>query len=128
VSELLAHVVALVHGAAVVLLVVGGLVSLRHARVLWLHLPVALVIGGLHLAGADCPLTGLERSLREDPYDGGFLQHYALGPLGVDARSTGGRLLQYAVVGVPNLVALSLWSARPWSRRSAERQQDLRAS
>src|SRR3712207_2077082 len=86
-----AHLVAVVHGLAVVLMLTGALVALRLPRLLWVHVPVAAAILTVNLAGAPCPLTDLELALREraggEPYTGGFLGHYALAPFGLEVAS-----------------------------------------
>ena len=40
----LAWTVAVLHGAAVLFMLVGGLLALRWPRLLWLHVPIALAI------------------------------------------------------------------------------------
>ena len=112
----LAHLVALLHAAAVVLMLTGGLLALRRPRLVLVHLPVALVILGVHLAGMDCPLTTLELALREraggDAYSGGFLGHYVFTPLGVDSAAPGTQVGVRVVAVLPNLVAYALLAAR----------------
>lgn len=111
---LLAYTVALLHAAAVVLLLAGALVGLRWRRVVPVHVSVAAAVAAVHLAGADCPLTTWERALRERAgagYDGGFLDHYLLGPLGL-AGDPAVQAGTYAVVLVPNLVGYGLLLAR----------------
>lgn len=106
---LLADGVAVVHAAAVVLMVVGGLLALRWPRLLWVHLPVAAAIAGVYLVGADCPLTDLEAALRGgQPFEGGFLGHYLLTPLGLDRSATATQLGLLLTALVPNLAALAL--------------------
>ena len=113
---LLAHGVAVVHGAAVVLLLTGALVALRRPRILLVHAPVGAAILGIHLAGAECPLTTLELWLREhaggSAYHGGFLGHYVVGPLGVDIASTAAQVGVYAVAITPNVLAYGLLALR----------------
>ena len=121
---LLAHGVAVVHGAAVVLLVTGALVALRRPRILLVHAPVGAAILGVHLAGADCPLTTLELWLREQAdgsaYRGGFLGHYIVGPLGIDVASAAAQLGVYAVAVTPNVLAYGLLTARLVRARRAD--------
>ena len=109
---LLAHLVALAHAAAVVLLLIGGMLALRHPRVLWVHLPVLAAIGAVYLAGADCPLTTLELDLRAraggDAYSGGFLGHYVLSPLGLDRSAAVVQAALPVVALLPNAVAAAL--------------------
>jgi hypothetical protein len=107
-----AHLVAVVHGLAVVLMLTGALIALRRPRLLWVHAPVAAAILAVSLAGAPCPLTDLELALREragaEPYGGGFLGHYALAPLGLDVASPAVQAGVYSVALVPNVVGYGL--------------------
>jgi hypothetical protein len=117
---LLANAVAVVHGLAVLFLLVGGLVALRLPRVVLLHAPVALAILAVYLAGADCPLTTLELRLRamagEPAYEGGFLGHYLFEPLGVDVTAAGTQATVYAVAFGLNALAYGAMVSR--ARRS----------
>ena len=118
-----AHLVAVVHGLAVVLVLAGALVALRRPRLLWVHAPVAAAILAVNLAGAPCPLTDLELALREraggEPYTGGFLGHYALAPFGLDVASPAVQAGIYTVALVPNVLGYGLLAARGLSRRPA---------
>ena len=111
-----AHLVAVVHALAVVLMVTGALIALRRPRVLLVHAPVAAVILAVYLANAPCPLTELELALREraggEPYSGGFLGHYVCAPLGLDVASPGVQAGILTVALVPNVVGYGLLAAR----------------
>jgi hypothetical protein len=111
-----AHLVAVVHALAVVLMVTGALVAVRHPRLLWVHAPVAAAILAVNLAGAPCPLTDLELALREragaEPYTGGFLGHYALAPFGLDVAGPGVQAGIYTVAVVPNVLGYGLLALR----------------
>jgi len=111
-----AYAVAVLHGIAVVLVVTGALLALWWPRLLFLHAPVAAAVLAVNLAGAPCPLTELELALREragaPPYDGGFLGHYALAPLGLDVASPAVQVGIHAAVLVPNLLGYGLLSVR----------------
>src|SRR5919106_4322092 len=77
-----ADVVVLMHIAFIAFVLVGGYLAWRWPRVVWVHVPAALVIGVLFAFGADCPLTDLEKFLRrqagEAVYRDGFVAHYLL--------------------------------------------------
>ena len=122
---LLADLAAVAHGAAVVLMLTGGLAALRWPRVVLVHAPVALAVLGVNLAGADCPLTVLEEELRAHAgaggLDGGFLGHYLFDPLGVDVRATATQVGIYAVALPPNLIGYGLLAARTVGRVAARR-------
>ena len=83
--RLLADGVALVHGAFLAYVAVGGLVALRWPRTLPLHAGAA--VWGLLVVAASvrCPLTTAEDSLRvrggQAPLPGGFIDRYVEGAL-----------------------------------------------
>ena len=118
---LLAYAIAVLHGTAIAFMVIGGVLALRWPRLLWLHVPVSLVILGLHLAGSDCPLTTLELHLRARAgvpgYSDGWIGHYVLAPVGVDVHSTPAQIGQFTVALVPNLVAYGILVARALRRQ-----------
>lgn len=120
---LLADTVAVVHGAAVVLMLTGAVVALWRPRVLWVHLPVSLAILAVNRAGAPCPLTELELWLRAEAgaaaYEGGYLGNYVLSPMGLDVASPSVQAGVYTVAVVPNAVALALLAVRARRRRVA---------
>jgi hypothetical protein len=113
---LLADMVAVVHGAAVVLMLTGAVIALWRPRVLWVHLPVSLAILAVNRAGAPCPLTELELWLRAEAggaaYEGGYLGHYVFSPVGLDAASPSVQAGVYTAAIVPNAVALALLAVR----------------
>jgi len=113
---LLADAVAVVHGAAVVLMLTGAVIALWRPRVLWVHLPVSLAILAVNRAGQPCPLTELELWLRSEAggvaYDGGYLGHYVLSPMGLDVASPSAQVGIYTVAIVPNAVAFGLLAYR----------------
>jgi len=120
-----AYLVAVVHAAVVLLMLSGGLLALRWPRLLPVHLPVALAILAVHVAGAACPLTDLELALRREAggevYRGGFLAHHVLVPMGVDPGSQSTQTALRLVALLPNLVAYALLGARWHRRRTARR-------
>lgn len=113
---LLAGLVALLHGAAVLFMLTGSLLALRWPRLLWLHVPVALAILAIYATGSDCPLTTLELWLREragEPgYDGGFIGHYLTEPLGLPIEETSTQIGIYVVAFLPNLIGYTLLALR----------------
>jgi hypothetical protein len=107
-----ANAVAVLHAAAVLFMVTGSLLALRWPVLLCLHVPVALVILGLHLTGSDCPLTTWELALRADAgepgYRGGFIGHYLAEPLGLPIGATSTQAGIYVVAVLPKLVGYGL--------------------
>lgn len=117
---LLAGLVAAVHGAAVVFMLVGSLLALRRPRLIWIHAPVALAILAINLAGAPCPLTRWELRLRGGAgYSGGFLEHYVFAPLGLDVHSAVVQVGMYTVALGLNVLGYGLLIARARERRAA---------
>ena len=120
---LLADAVAVLHAAAVLFMLTGALAALRFPRLLLLHVPVALAILAVNLAGADCPLTTIELHLREQagvaPYDDGFLGHYVLGPLGLDVGATATQAGIYTLAIGLNALGYGLLARRAVQGRRA---------
>jgi len=117
---LLAGLVAVVHGVAVVFMLVGALLALRWPRLVWVHAPIALAILAINLAGAPCPLTRWEQRLRgSSGYPGGFLEHYFFAPLGLDVHAPAVQVGMYSVALGLNVLGYGLLIARARARRSA---------
>jgi hypothetical protein len=78
----LPNLVVFIHFAFVLFVVLGGLLVLRWPWVAYIHLPAAVWGVTIELAGWICPLTPLEKRLREaagrTAYEGGFVEHYIL--------------------------------------------------
>jgi Protein of Unknown function (DUF2784) len=81
-AGLLADLVVVAHFAFVLFVVLGGLLVLRWPRLVYAHVPVAIYGALIEFAGWICPLTPLEKSLRERAgqagYEGGFVENYIL--------------------------------------------------
>jgi hypothetical protein len=79
---LLADATAIVHLGFVVFVVFGGLLVIRNPEWIFVHLPAALWGAAVEIGGWVCPLTPLERWLRESAgevgHRGGFVEHYVL--------------------------------------------------
>jgi hypothetical protein len=120
-AVLLAVLVAVLHGAAVLFMLSGSLLALRWPRLLWVHVPVALAIMAIYLTGSDCPLTTWELELRaaagEPGYRGGFIGHYITDPLGFPIEETGTQIGVYTAALVPNLIGYGLLVRRHLRRR-----------
>jgi hypothetical protein len=86
-----ADLVAIVHAAFIVFLLVGGFAAWRRPWVAWVHVPAVIVTATVFAFGADCPLTDLEKFLRrqagESAYRDGFVAHYLLPMLPDGARA-----------------------------------------
>lgn len=79
--------VVLVHSSFVVFALLGGFALGAWPYLVWLHLPIALWAGLIMVVGWSCPLTPLEKRLREGGgaagYRGGFVEHYLLPLVGL---------------------------------------------
>lgn len=77
-----ADAVVLLHLGFVVFVVAGGLLVLRWRWVVFLHVPAVVWAVLLEFRGWLCPLTPLEKMLRESGgqkgYHGGYIEHYIL--------------------------------------------------
>jgi hypothetical protein len=117
--RLAAEAVVLIHFAFVLFVVLGGLLVLRWPRLAWFHLPAAIWGGAIELTGLICPLTPLEKFLREAgglaAYEGGFIAHYIL-PVLYPAGLTRGTQVGLGVA-VTLLNAAIYWAV--WRRRRA---------
>ena len=104
-TRLLPDLVVLLHFLFVLFVVFGGLLVLRWPKVAYLHLPVAVYGVLIEFIGWVCPLTPLEKRLRESAgqqgYEGGFVEHYILPVLYPAGLTRGVQLvLGLVVIGV----------------------------
>jgi hypothetical protein len=113
---LLADATALVHLGFVAFVGLGGLLVIRRPRWAFLHSPAALWGAAVELGGWVCPLTPLEKWLRECAgeagYSGEFVEHYVLSllyPSGLTRRT---QIAMGVAVLAVNLVLYGI----AWSR------------
>ena len=113
----LADAVLLLHLAFILFVVLGGLLVLRHPRLLWLHLPAAAWGALIEFAGWICPLTPLEQRMRtlggDDAYSGGFIDHHIVPliyPEGLTRELQ--LLLGTFVLAINAVIYLRLWQRR----------------
>ena len=118
----LAFLVAVLHAAAVLVMLTGSLFALRWPRVLWLHVPLSLAILTIYGTGSGCPVTTLELGWRRrgggSGYRGGFIGHYVTEPLGYPIHATSTQVGIYAIALLPNLVGYTLLVRRYLRGRS----------
>lgn len=110
------------HFTFVLFVVLGGLLVWRWPRVAWIHLPCAVWGALIELTGLICPLTPLEKWLRDQAgvasYEGGFIAHYIVPILYPSGLTRGTQLVLGAFVVMLNLaVYVGWWRAR--RRRAA---------
>ena len=109
----------LFHLSFIVFVLLGGLLVLRHPRLMLLHLPAAawgVAVEVLHL---ECPLTRWENLLRhaagQDGYGAGFIEHYLI-PLIYPAGLT--PKIQLYLGAIVVLVNLSVYAWLIWRWRN----------
>jgi hypothetical protein len=115
---MLADLVVVLHFIFVLFVVFGGLLVLRWRKLAYVHLPVALYGALIELVGWVCPLTPLEKRLRESAglqgYQGGFVEHYILPVLYPAGLTRGVQLvLGMLVIGVNLVIYVVVGRKRP---------------
>ena len=80
ITSIAADLVLVVHFLFILFAIFGGLLTLHHRWVVWLHIPAMGWAAMISFAGWICPLTPLENTLRqaagEEAYSGGFINRY----------------------------------------------------
>ena len=118
---MLADLVVVVHFLFVLFVIFGGLLVLRWPRVAYVHLPVAAYGALIELVGWVCPLTPLEKRLREsagfEAYEGGFVEHYILPVLYPSGLTRGVQLVLGALVIGVNVVIYGIIASRSQRRQ-----------
>jgi hypothetical protein len=114
IDRALAVAVVVVHCAYIAFIPLGGFLAWKWPRIVPVHLAAvaaALISVTVHY---DCPLTGLEKTLRrhggETPYRNGFVDHYLTGrvyPHGADGYV---QLLVAACIVVSYAHILTKWN------------------
>jgi len=102
--DLLADAVVVLHFTFVVFVVLGGFLALRWRWVWWPHLAAVAYGAGIVLIGWSCPLTDLERALREaggdEPSTRGFVERYLEGVIYPGDRTPTMRALAAVAIAV----------------------------
>lgn len=79
-DQVLADLVLIVHVVFIGFVIFGGLLAIWWRPVMWLHVPTVIWTIMLEFFGWICPLTPLEKTLREaagsTAYAGSFVEHY----------------------------------------------------
>jgi hypothetical protein len=104
----LADVVVVIHFAFVVFVVFGGLLAIWRPKLIVAHVPAALYGLVVVTVGVTCPLTTIERDLRErageERFEESFIERYVEGVL-----YPGDMLREAQMAGV--LVVIASWIA-----------------
>jgi Protein of Unknown function (DUF2784) len=119
--RVLADAVMVIHGASLIFFLVGGFLAWRWLWVVWPH----LIITGWNLVivllDFGCPVTELEKSLRrrggEQPYAGGYIQHYVDGRIYPDGYTWLAEIIGFGLFLFS--YAVLVWRRLSWRRRSA---------
>ena len=108
---MLADLIVLIHFAFVLFVIFGGLLALRWPKAAYVHLPIAVYGALIELVGWICPLTPLEKRLREsaglEGYQGGFVEHYILPALYPSGLT---RNIQVALGGLVIVLNLAVYA------------------
>jgi hypothetical protein len=117
IHRLLADAVLVLHLAFILFVMLGGFLVLRCPRVAWLHVPVFLWGAAIEFGGWICPLTPLEKWLRdrggEAAYSGGFIEHYVTAMIYPEGLTRSIQLLIGAgVLAINAAIYLRLWQRR----------------
>lgn len=115
--RLLADAVLVLHLGFILFVVLGGFLVLRRPRLAWLHAPVFLWGAAIEFGGWICPLTPLEKWLREQggggAYTGGFIEHYVTALIYPEGLTRNIQLLIGAgVLAINAAIYLRLWQRR----------------
>jgi hypothetical protein len=114
IHRFLADAVLVLHLAFILFVVLGGFLVLRRPRIAWLHVPVFLWGAAIEFGGWICPLTPLEKWLRElggeGAYAGGFIEHYLIALIYPEGLTRHIQLLIGAgVLAINAAIYLRLW-------------------
>lgn len=112
-----ADTVLVLHLVFILFVVLGGFMVLRRPRLAWLHVPVFVWGAAISFGGWFCPLTPLEKWLRElggqNAYSGGFIEHYLIMLIYPDGLTHGIRwMIGTAVIAINLALYLMLWRRR----------------
>jgi hypothetical protein len=113
---MLANAIVLIHLAFIVFATLGGFLTWKWPRLVYVHLPALAWATWIGVTGDLCPLTPLENHLRvlagQEGYEGGFIEYYILPvlyPVGL-TRET--QWILAAVLVAFNIVAYRGYIAR----------------
>ena len=102
-----ATAVAILHGAFILFVVVGGVAVLRWPKLAWIHLPAAIWGMLIEFAGWYCPLTSIENALLRRAglagYSDGFVAHYLFAVIYPNGLTRGMEVAIGAFVLIVNL-------------------------
>jgi hypothetical protein len=122
--RLLADLVLGLHFLFVVFVVIGGVLVVRWPALAWVHLPAAIWGALIEFRGWICPLTPLEKALRERAggagYEGGFIEHYLVPVLYPGELTREIQVALGAAVVAVNLVVYG-YALRHWRMSSGPR-------
>ncbi len=114
--RLTADAVVLLHVGFIVFVISGGFLAWRWPRLIWVHLPAALWGTAIELCHWVCPLTPLEKQLRQlsgdAGYEGGFIEHYLIPIIYPAALTTWHQVVLGISVVLLNTIAYAVYFRR----------------
>ena len=117
-ERLLADIVMATHFGYLAYLVVGGFLAWRWRRAIYPHLAAVAWALGIVLVGFPCPLTSIERRLRDEAGDFGFIDRYLEEVVYPEEFTT---VLRLAVAVVVAIAYLGWFQRRGWRTESPNR-------
>ncbi len=117
-ERLLADVVMATHFGYLAYLVIGGFLAWRWRRAIYPHLAAVAWALGIVLVGFPCPLTSIERRLRDEAGDFGFIDRYLEEVVYPEEFTT---VLRLAVAAVVTVAYLGWFQRRGSRTESADR-------
>lgn len=114
IHRFLADAILVLHLGFILFVVLGGFLVLRWPRLVWLHVPAFAWGAAIEFGGWVCPLTPLEKSLRElggeVAWSGGFIEHYVTALIYPDGLTRNIQfLIGAAVLAINAAIYLRLW-------------------
>ena len=114
--RLTADAVVILHLCFIIFVVCGGFMAWRWPRLIWIHLPAAVWGAAIELFHWTCPLTPLERYLRQlaggAGYEGSFIEHYLIPIIYPGALTRWHQLVLGALVIILNTTAYAVFFRR----------------
>ena len=125
---LLADVTVLIHLGFLAFVALGGFLAWRYPAVLFAHVPAAAWALGIVAVGWPCPLTDVEKRLRQRAgtggYSGAFMDRYVMGVLYPEQHTYLAQALVAAAV-LASYAGLVLRRSPRTDSPSADRQTHL---
>ena len=126
----LGDAVVVVHLGFIVFIAVGGFIAWRWRWLIWVHIPTVVWGAAIIVIGFDCPLTPLEKHLRErggeTAYEGGFVDRYIEDVVYPEEYTAHLRALAVVLILVSYGLIIRSCGRRPRSRSATEARRGPR--